>query len=535
MRFYEFKTVLNKEQVPAPAPAPIPPKPPAPSPIVKKAIQSIDDIEKIDTANVPEPALEKVNAFITKLVAKIQQKISQSTGEQIQTENTAGAVQLNTNLEMLGQVVIDLCNTPGEAEKCDGYLKQLGIEKLDQIYDFLTTAQTGIQDTTTKNIQTLKKEMKGKLKQLVKKAEGLDAETTLDKSSMSAVQSSILNQLSSIIDTIEDRAIPPATINKFLDHAIAGEIIDMKSLVARKQGQIDDHINPKLDQDVKDLFDEEIKNAFFGFIPGGTTAGNYGPAEVGLAILGNPAKKADSRGDLIVGDVAFELKGSGYKPSKSGKTTTGGLYGARLNSKGIGPGTAAWETLNKEIKKINPKMKESNPSKEKGAIAQKGYMNAYNITTSKGEVSYKLSSRYNFNKSGLDKLNKEILIPKGNPENTIQLLDATFKAVINGHKKVIKAFGEESWNSRIAAMVDPDGSINQKKMLENFSALAYDSYKIEDKVENILFVNSHNRNYYLIGTQDELIKAIQTGDIEIKSGITWNDDQQKATPQYARS
>ena len=86
---------------------------------------------------------------------------------------------------MLGQVVIDLCNTPGEAEKCDGYLKQLGIEKLDQIYDFLTTAQTGIQDTTTKNIQTLKKEMKGKLKQLVKKAEGLDAETTLDKSSMS--------------------------------------------------------------------------------------------------------------------------------------------------------------------------------------------------------------------------------------------------------------------------------------------------------------------------------------------------------------
>ena len=50
-----------------------------------------------------------------------------------------------------------------------------------------------------------------------------------------------------------------------------------------------------------------------------------------------------------------------------------------------------------------------------------------------------------------------------------------------------------------------------------------------------VFVNSINRNYYLIGNQDELMKAIDNGDIKIKGGITWNDDQQKATPQYRRA
>tara|TARA_B100000212_G_scaffold342125_1_gene327789 strand:- start:2125 stop:3681 length:1557 start_codon:yes stop_codon:yes gene_type:complete len=432
----------------------------------------------------------------------------------------------NTIASLCDNKPIEVCNNPEamslakdldsmEKQLPDQYKKERGEERKQ----------------TIKDMATFKKEMKGKLTQLVKKAEGLKPETPLDKNAMNSVQQSILNQLSSIIDSIEDKDFSPETVNKFLDYAIAGEIIDMKGLVAAKQGKIDDHINPKLDPEVKELFDDEIKKAFFSFIPGGTTAGNYGPAEVGLAILGNPAKKAESRGDLIVGDVAFELKGSGYKLNAKGEIPKGegSLYGARLNSKGIGPGTAGWETLNREIKKINPKMKETNPRDEKGAMNDEGYMNAFNVQQVKGKTVKKLSSRFNFNGSGLKTLNNEVLIPNGNPKDTIELLSNTFKAIVNGWKKV------NNWDERIAAMVDSDGSINQQKMLKNYSAIAYDSYNKEDEVENILFVNSVNRNYYLIGNQDELMKAIDNGDIKIKGGITWNDDQQKATPQYGRA
>ena len=527
MRYSQFK--LSEDEIQALRPAVSPTK-------VEDDIDQKLDIIATAAENAKEenPSIyKKIQSQLEKLQQKAKQLLANQGKEEPVEENVAVATSptemIIANIKrtidaMCGGQPINVCKDP------DAMALQKDISALEQAIPEQIKQERGEERTQTiKDIKVLKKEMRRKLELLVKKAEGLDPETPLDRNSMSAVQESIINQLSSIIDTVEDKDFAPETVNKFLDYAIAGQVIDMKGLVSAKKGKIDDHINQALDQDVKDLFDDEIKKAFFGFIPGGTTAGNYGPAEVGLAILGNPAKKAESKGDLIVDGVAFELKGSGYKLNKAGESTDGSLYGARLNSKGIGPGTAGWETLNKEIKRINPKIKDSNPSQEKGAMKEPGYMSALNATTSKGKVSYKLSSRYNFNKSGLDKLNTEILIPNGNPEDTIQLLSKTFKAIVNGYKKV------DNWGKRIAAMVDKDGSINQQNMLINYSAIAYDSYNKEDEVENILFVNSMNRNYYLIGTQDELIKAIKSGEIKIKGGITWNDDQQKATPQYARA
>ena len=66
-----------------------------------------------------------------------------------------------------------------------------------------------------------------------------------------------------------------------------------------------------------------------------------------------------------------------------------------------------------------------------------------------------------------------------------------------------------------------------------YTGLAYESYNIEDDVENILFINSTTRSYYIINNRDEMIKAIASGDIQVKGGVSWNDDQQKASPQYA--
>ena len=534
MRYSQFK--LSEDEIQALRPAVSPTK------VEDDVDQNLDIIATAaENAKEENPSIyKKIQSQLEKLQQKAKQLLANQGKEEPVEEDVAvatSATQISiANIKriidvMCGGQPINVCKNPAalELEKEIATLEQSIPEQIKQ--------ERGEERTQTiKDLKTFKKELRTKLKLLVKKAEGLSPESQLDKTNMSAVQKSILNHMTGIINTVEDRDISPETINKFLDYAIAGEVIDMKGLVSAKKGKIDDHINQTLDQDVKDLFDDEIKTAFFSFIPGGTTAGNYGPAEVGLAILGNPAKKAESKGDLIVDGVAFELKGSGYKLSKEGKATKGGLYGARLNSKGIGPGTAGWQTLNKEVKRINPKIKEINPNDEKGAMTEPGYMSAFNVMTSKGKVSKKLSSRYNFNSSGLEVLNNEVLIPnaKSKPpgdgiKDTIQLLDTTLKSIINGWKKV------SNWKKRIRAMVDKDGSIDLKKFQLHYSALAYDSYNKEDEVENILFVNSMNRNYYLIGTQAELIKAIKSKQIKIKGGITWNDDQQKATPQYGRA
>jgi hypothetical protein len=531
MRYGQFK--LSEDEIQALRPVVSPTK------VEDDVDQNLDIIATAaENAKEENPSIyKKIQSQLEKLQQKAKQLLANQGKEEPVEEDVAVATSATdmsiANIKriidaMCGGKPINVCKNP------DAMALQKEISALEQSIPEQIKQERGEERTQTiKDLKTFKKELRNKLKLLVKKAEGLTPESQLDKTNMSAVQKSILNHMTAIINTVEDRDISPETINKFLDYAIAGQVIDMKGLVAAKKGKIDDHINQKLDQDVKELFDEEIKTAFFGFIPGGTTSGNYGPAEVGLAILGNPAKKADDRGDLIVDGVAFELKGSGYN---SKQMTPGSLYGARLNSKGIGAGTAGWQELNKQVKRINPKIKEINPNDEKGAMKEPGYMSAFNVMTSKGKVSKKLSSRYNFNTSGLKVLNNEVLIPNSKRKSpgegikdTVQLLDATFKSIINGWKKV------DNWNKRIKAMVDSDGSIDVNKFQLHYSALAYDSYNKEDEVENILFVNSMNRNYYLIGNQAELIKAVKSGDVMIKGGITWNDDQQKATPQYARA
>ena len=137
MRFFEFKTVLNQtgnpankptEQVPTPAPAPAPaPTPPIPlkppiagdstlsstPAIIKKAEQVAGNIDNMDLSTIPEPALQKANTFVKNLLTKIQQKVSQLTGTEVQTEDAAGEVTLNSNLETLMTQLAKLCAETG--------------------------------------------------------------------------------------------------------------------------------------------------------------------------------------------------------------------------------------------------------------------------------------------------------------------------------------------------------------------------------------------------------------------------------------
>ena len=236
----------------------------------------------------------------------------------------------------------------------------------------------------------------------------------------------------------------------------------------------------------------------------------------------------------------YELKGSGYKKiGKTGQWT--GAHGARLNSKGITSAPAGWGTLDNEIKKIAPNIKPLNTDKKPTGqdktgnnqywqVREEGYLRYLNRSYSKKTktATWKEASRFNFNKAGIALLNSEILGPFSTKEKTVELLINTLSKIVTGHKNV------KNFEDLIPPMVNDDGTIGFDKFNKQYALIAYESYNYEDKVENIMFVNTTNQNYFITRNKEELAAAIDTRDVVISGGINWNDDQPKATPQYLR-
>ena len=393
-----------------------------------------------------------------------------------------------------------------------------------------------------KDIKTAKKELATKIKQLVAKAEGLEPDSNFEKTVFDKVQKGIEDMLKSQVDALEEDDTEDAqSINAMLDQGIAGNIIQMSRLVTTKQGNIFDYINPELDPKVRETFNK-IKRDVMRFVPPSKGSGNYGPAEVFLAMFGNPAKKAGTAGDLIVGKEKFELKGSGFKTYDEEKKSGTGLYGARLGAKAVNSADVAWEDFNNELMKIDPSLQKTNtsqkstinPKTKKPTWAQNkatpGYLNWLSPTFNKdtGKTEFKKASRFNFNKSGVDLLNNEILGPKSDKAKTTNLLKAILPKLIKGVQKI------EGYEEKVESIVADDGTIDFDQFNRVYGGLAYSSYQSgQDKIGKIMLINGHSGNYVIVNGPQELQARIADKTIKVAGGMTWNDDQQKATAQFA--
>ena len=393
-----------------------------------------------------------------------------------------------------------------------------------------------------KDIKIAKKELATKIKALVAKAEGLEPDSNFEKTVFDKVQKGIEDMLKSQVDALEEDDTEDAqSINAMLDQGIAGNIIQMSRLVTTKQGNIFDYINPALDPKVRETFDK-IKRDVMRFVPPSKGSGNYGPAEVFLAMFGNPAKKAGTSGDLIVGKEKFELKGSGFKTYDEEKKSGTGLYGARLGAKAVNSADVAWEDFNNELKKIDPSLQKTNTSQEstinpktkKPTWAQNkatpGYLNWLSPTFNKdtGKTEFKKASRFNFNASGVKMLNDEILGPKSDKAKTTNLLKAILPKLIKGVQKI------EGYDEKVESIVADDGTIDFDQFNRVYGGLAYSSYQSgQDKIGKIMLINGHSGNYVIVNGPQELQARIADKTIKVAGGMTWNDDQQKATAQFA--
>tara|TARA_B100000674_G_scaffold26477_1_gene18516 strand:+ start:3053 stop:4759 length:1707 start_codon:yes stop_codon:yes gene_type:complete len=344
-----------------------------------------------------------------------------------------------------------------------------------------------------------------------------------------------------VLKLLSEGKTDTAKIKSFLNACLDGKVIKLDDMIKMNQGNIDDYVNQTFEQDYQNFVKENI----FSYNPG-ATSGAIGPGELALAMLGDPASKATSGGDLFIG------KGADRKlyEIKAGKGTSGG----RMNSKEIVSATAGYPIWEKEINKI---LRDANAegtvdyTNKDGEAIQLPLQQYDGSTFNKretGKGNWKKGSNYNFNQSGIDKLNNDILIPyaKAAAENrepkmsargvTHQLFHEPFKILIGNHEQI------PDFSNIIYNAIKDDGTVEYTDMAKAYTSLAYKSYQLADKVKDILFIRTDTRHFAIIADHDDFQNALQdTTDeqgnvikarVVIGSGFTWNDDQQTPTPTY---
>jgi hypothetical protein len=320
-------------------------------------------------------------------------------------------------------------------------------------------------------------------------------------------------------------------IKEFLQACVAGKVINMLSLIAETNGNVESHVN----EEFMKLFNIFKTQKIFSYNPG-KTSGAIGPGEMALSMMGNPAQKA-KKGDLLIGDKEIEVK-------------AGSTSGGRLNSKKITKPAAAWKKAwTPGIQKIVSHIPKGTPirikDQETGQVVAVTKDNfSPNIINYKKEVSDtgekikgagKEGARYNFNETGLTALNNDILRPFSTRELTVELFWETFRRIILNLEQVEESLGRtalELIDSAIPQTEDGrDGGIDVDAMIKAYTLLAYESYHLADGITTIMYLNTESLDYALVENGNDLIDRLGQ-DIKVTGGFNFNDDQQTPTPAY---
>jgi len=317
-------------------------------------------------------------------------------------------------------------------------------------------------------------------------------------------------------------------IKAFLEACVAGNVIDMITLISESNGNVEEHVN----EEFMKLFTIFKTQKIFSYNPG-KTSGAIGPGEMALSMMGSPVRKAEQRGDLIVGDKEIEVK-------------AGSSSGGRLNSKKITKPGAAWkeawtpgiEKILKSIPQGTPvRMKDPETGQVVGVPKEQFTPNVKNYKKAEDGSktgAAKVGARYNFNQQGLNALNDDLLTPFSTRALTTELFWNTFNKIILNLEEVEESLGQtaaEMIDAAIPAEGGRDGGIDVDALIAAYTKLAYESYHLADGITTIMYLNTESLDYALIENGDDLVSRIGQ-DIKITGGFNFNDDQQTPTPAY---
>lgn len=336
-----------------------------------------------------------------------------------------------------------------------------------------------------------------------------------------------------------NQQIDRESISNFLTACYNGDVIDMLGLVGAGQGNVRSHVN----RDYESMVNLFAEYGVFSWSPG-KTGGAIGPGEMALSMMGNPAEKSKSGGDLVVGGTNLEIK-------------AGATSGGRLNSKKILKGPSAWpvwrDGINSIIKnnKSIPKDVLWQVTDKKGDPIEVGKTQFNSDIVRVTNKKPKVGSKYNFNYRNLTALNDEVLI-WSTPEQTYDLFYNTISTLITNLDEVSKPGTNKEGNVITGPDNKPlfpgikaekliwdalydDGTIDVNKMMAAYTRLAYESYNRADHVESIMFLNTETLDYSIAKSSQDLLQKMGGGNestVRISGGFNFNDDQQSATPAY---
>ena len=286
-------------------------------------------------------------------------------------------------------------------------------------------------------------------------------------------------------------------------------IIDLGDLLNKGSGNFIDEIPDEYSwvRETK-LVDQLLK-----LKPSGSGAGNWGPGEMGLAILGKPVNKDSTKGDLVVGDKKFELKASASAKS-----------GGRINTEAVMVGKdgqvdflKAWDAFSA---KLAP-----------GSIVLDGEKIAFaNLEDKPKNIRSKNITRTSIGPTWIAIVNGALKRSKVSSAEVSSFLGEVLTAPISpSYKDKVK------YNT--SSMVTTEGGfpqIDDKELLGDYLRQVLEFYNQTDEVEDILVVNPSDGHFEVINATDSkgLQKKINTG--AIQTSTTWidfADKQSKATPQ----
>ena len=317
---------------------------------------------------------------------------------------------------------------------------------------------------------------------------------------------SIFNKPINRANTIQKRDEIAGKVLSFMKRCEVG-VIDLKAKIAAGKGIITSGISAE-DQEILDM----LENALMKAKPG-KTAGNWGPGELGLAILGTPVNKGN-KGDLDVGGEMIELKAS-QNPKK------GGRFGSTALQRGT-DGKANYIEALKDLLTIagyNPKqlLDKSNPK----------YIGLLPAAKGKTKIVSHLSFGQTFIDAGLNPKIKD----RVSSADTLNFLEMVAISCITAEYKY-----DIRTKPLFQNCVNGDSTINLPMFNLKYSEMLYSLYQKTDDVGKIMVMNPITGSYFILGGPKDLAKAAK-GDgknapIQFSTvTIDFSDFQGKASPQ----
>jgi hypothetical protein len=317
---------------------------------------------------------------------------------------------------------------------------------------------------------------------------------------------SIFNKPISQANTIQQRDEVAKKVLSFMKRCEVG-VIDLKAKIVTGKGNITSGINAE-DQEILDM----LENALMKAKPG-KTAGNWGPGELGLAILGTPVNKGN-KGDLDIDGEMIELKAS-QNPKK------GGRFGSTALQRGT-DGKADYTEALRDLLTVagyNPKQRldKSNPK----------YIGLLPAAKGKTKIVSHLSFGQTFIEAGLNPMIKD----RVSPDDTLNFLEmVAISCITKEYKYDIRT------KPLFVDCVNGDSTINLPMFNLKYSEMLYDLYQRKDKVGKIMVMNPITGSYYVLGGPKDLANAANSDgeNAPIQFGtvtIDFSDSQGKASPQ----